>query len=169
MITSIQTPALSKEQLPYNNGTMIYLASDHGGFKQKKRIAAWLSKQNIPYRDLGPHWLDTTDDYPIWAARVARLVQRDTHGKGILLCRTGVGMALVANKFSGIRAVQGTSVSIAKQSRLDENTNVITIASDLTTLPSAQKILHAWLTTNFTQQKRHQRRLKQISRIEHAG
>ncbi len=147
---------------------VLILASDHGGWKLSRSLAAWLSAQGWEVRSLEPARPNQTDDYPIWAARAVRLVQRQPDSRAILSCRSGVGMALVANKFLGIRAVQGWSRAVARASRRDEDTNVLSLAADHLTLPKAKQIVQTWLRTDYSQQRRHTRRLHEIARIEHA-
>ncbi len=146
---------------------MIYLASDHGGFKLKTTIARWLTEQGYPVTDLGPAHLDVSDDYPVWAATLARHVQRQRNSRGIAVCRSGIGMAIVANKFSGVRAAQAFSSLMAKKSRLDENANVLSLAADYHDWPELRAILRAWLTTKYRPTKRFNRRLREIGRLEH--
>lgn len=147
----------------------VYLASDHGGWRQKKLLAGWLRKVGWSVTDLGPAKLKANDDYPIWAARLARMVQRDRGSRGILVCRSGVGMAITANKFSGIRAAQAFSSRMAKKSREDENTNVLSLAADYHSATALKSIAKAWLQTPYQPRSRFQRRLHQLARIEHAG
>lgn len=147
---------------------MVYLASDHGGYRKKELLGAWLRRRKIDFQDLGPDRRDGSDDYPIWAARLARVVQLDPGSRGILLCRSGVGMALVANKFKGIRAVHGHTAAIARQSRRDEDTNVLSLAADYQSNAQIRSIVRAWLGTDYRPTQRFQRRLRQIARIEHA-
>ncbi len=146
----------------------IYLASDHGGWRQKQALADWLRSRGLTVRDLGPSKFDPRDDYPVWAARVARVVQRDSRSRGILLCRSGIGMAIATNKFSGIRAAQVFSEKMAKQSRRDENTNILSLAADYHTPTELKRLAWAWLQADYRRQPRFQRRLRQLARIEHA-
>jgi RpiB/LacA/LacB family sugar-phosphate isomerase len=149
---------------------MIFITSDHGGFKKKAALTAWLKKSGYPVIDIGPDKLDRQDDYPIWAARLARQVQNSPQAKGIAICRSGVGMAMAANKFSDIRAVQATTAVIAKKSRQDEDANILSLAADFTELDNMKKIVKIWLATKPATAGRHRRRLKEISRIEkHVG
>lgn len=147
----------------------IYVTADHGGWAAKRRLLAWLAQAGYPVIDIGPTIRSPSDDYPVWTARAARLVQRNPSSRAIVICRSGVGMAIVANKFSGIRAVQGWSVAVAKRSRQDEDTNVLSLAADYQTWKELTAITRAWLTTPFRPIPRYRRRLKEIGRIEHAG
>lgn len=146
---------------------MIYVASDHGGFRPKKVIVAWLKKQGWPVSDLGPMVFNRQDDYPFWAAAVAKKVQHSKKDLGILLCRSGVGMAIAANKFSGVRATQALNPQMAKKSRLDENANVLSLSADYQTFAEMQRIVKSWLTTAYIPKPRYQRRLRELSRLEH--
>ncbi|MBI5466797.1 MAG: RpiB/LacA/LacB family sugar-phosphate isomerase [Candidatus Kerfeldbacteria bacterium] len=147
---------------------MVYIAADHGGFTKKQLLVAWLRRSGQPVIDLGPARLTPTDDYPIWAARLARTIQQDRHAVGVVVCRSGVGMALVANKFEGVRAVQGWSSRVAQRSRRDEKTNVLSLASDFQSITEMKRIVRLWLKQPYRPIARYQRRLREISRIEHA-
>ena len=146
---------------------MIFVTSDHGGFAAKEKLVAWLEQLDVPVQDLGPRRRQPQDDYPLWAAKLARSIKRHPGSQGIAVCRSGVGMALAANKFTGVRAVQGLSPHIARRSRLEENTNVLSLASDLQTLAEQKKIVSTWLKTTYKPVKRYVRRLREINRIEH--
>src|SRR5690349_21141623 len=128
---------------------MIYLASDHGGWRVKQRLASWLSANGYTVHDLGPRHHRVDDDYPLWAKRLARAVARDPQARGLAICRSGVGMAMVTNKFSGIRAAQAFSPTMARQSRRDEDTNILSLAADYHSWTSLQSIVTAWLKTPY--------------------
>lgn len=147
---------------------MVYLVSDHGGFDAKEHLVRWLKLHRVPVVDLGPTKADPDDDYPLWAARLARQIQKSKNSVGIALCRSGVGMALVANKFSGIRAAQAFTPAMAAQSRQDEDCNVVSLAADYLSQRELRAIVRSWLTTKFKAKLRYQRRLKEIRTIEHA-
>lgn len=146
---------------------MLYLTSDHGGFAMKQRLVAWLRQQKIPFTDLGPDRLQRDDDYPVYATRLAKKVSTSSANRGIAVCRSGVGMAIVANKHRKIRAVQALTPAIAKQSRRDENTNVLSLAADYQSWSAVVATTKEWLATPYQGQARHARRLKQIARLEH--
>jgi RpiB/LacA/LacB family sugar-phosphate isomerase len=146
---------------------MIYIVSDHGGFDAKGHLVRWLQAHKIPVVDLGPEKADATDDYPVWAARLAKQVQKSNKSMGIALCRSGVGMAMVANKFSGIRAAQAMNAAMAKQSRQDEDANILSLAADYLSQRELRTIVRAWLTTKFANKSRYKRRLQEIRTIEH--
>lgn len=146
---------------------MIYLVSDHGGFDAKGHLFRWLQSHKIPVIDLGPDKADATDDYPIWAARLARQVQKSKKSMGIALCRSGVGMAIVTNKFTGIRAAQAFTPAMAAKSRQDEDSNVLSLAADFLSQRELRLIVRSWLTTKFKALPRYKRRLREISALEH--
>lgn len=145
----------------------IYLAADHGGWQMKRWAQTVLEKAGWRVIDVGPDELEPDDDYPVLAAQAARLVRRTRGARGILFCRSGVGMAIVANKFKGIRAVQGWNPNVARRSRQDEDTNVLTIASDEQSWSDVRRIMSTWLETAYRPIKRYERRLKEIRQAEH--
>lgn len=146
---------------------MIYLVSDHGGFDAKGHLFRWLTSHKIPVIDLGPEKADQSDDYPIWGARLARQVQKSKKSMGIALCRSGVGMAIVVNKFSGIRAAQVFTPTMAAKSREDEDTNILALAADYLSQREMRAIVRIWLTTKFKTLPRYKRRLREIAQLEH--
>jgi len=143
--------------------TIIYLASDHAGFMLKAQLVKFLARQAV---DLGPATYQPQDDYPDYASRLARQVVK-THSRGILICRNGVGVCIAANKINGVRAVNACSVALAKSSRRDDDTNILCLGQDFVLFSQAKKIIATWLTTEFSGQKRHRRRLKKITALEH--
>ena len=144
---------------------MIYLTSDHGGFELKTEIKNFLEKKGLAYIDLGPFALDSGDDYPIYAKRLAEAIVA-SNGRGIASCRTGVGMAIALNKFDGIRAAETFTVEEAKKSREHNDANVLVLGGDLFKTKKALKILDAWLSTKFSGAERHIRRLGEIEQYE---
>lgn len=148
---------------------MVFIVSDHGGFAAKQKLVEWLKTQGISVQDLGPARLKPTDDYPVWASRLARAVKRHPGSQGIALCRSGIGMAIAANKFSGIRAAQVFSPAMAQASRRDEDANVLSMAADYHSLPELQRIISAWLKTPFRPTKRFSRRLRELKRLEYGS
>lgn len=146
---------------------MIYVVSDHGGFDAKGHLVRWLQSHHVPVVDLGPDKPVATDDYPVWAARLAKQVQKKKTSMGIALCRSGVGMAMVANKFSGIRAAQAFTPTMAAQARRDEDSNVLSLAADFHSQRELRAIVRSWLTTKFKSNVRYQRRLREVRALEH--
>ncbi len=144
----------------------IYLGADHRGYELKEKIASWLFDMEHAFLDLGATSLDPHDDYTKYAEQVASLVAANQSSKGILLCGSGVGVDVVANKFDGIRASLGKSVLQVEAGRRDDDMNILVIAADFTTEKEAKAMLIAFLETKFDDNARRERRLEEIERIE---
>jgi len=143
----------------------VFVASDHGGFAAKEHLLEAL-RGDYDVADLGPMSLDPTDDYPMYAERVARHVVSQPGSLGILLCRSGEGMEIAANKVVGIRAAIAWDEGIARESRHDNDSNVLSLPADLLSTEQMTKVARAWLETDFSQSPRHQRRLSEVSALE---
>lgn len=144
----------------------IFLGADHKGYELKEKIATWLFDLDYDFEDLGADHMDTTDDYTKFAADVASMVAKRPHSKGVLLCGSGVGVEVVANKFDGIRAAIGKNVLQVKAGRSDDDMNVLVIASDFTIEKEAKAMLIAFIETKFDGAARHEKRLEEIEKIE---
>ena len=140
------------------------LASDHAGCELKEEIKKFLPELGYSFQDFGSDSLESVD-YPDYAKIVAEMVSRGEYERGILLCGSGVGMAIVANKFPKVRAVQVNDIYTAVMSRRHNDTNILALASRVTAKDSAREIVKAWLETPF-EAGRHERRLKKIEEIE---
>jgi|SRR5579872_235947 len=146
---------------------MLYIGSDHGGYALKEDLKKFLESQKIPFVDLGPNRIDPKDDYPEFSAKVAREVSKDSqNNKGILLCRSGHGVSIVANKFKNVRAALCWNEQVAKASRYDDDANVLALPSDYISPESAEEITRVWLKTPFSEEERHQRRIREIKTLE---
>ncbi len=144
---------------------MLYIASDHAGFALKEEIKKYLTELGESHEDLGPTTLEPEDDYPDYAAKLARhLLAHD--GRGILLCRNAIGVCVVANKFRGIRAGIGYSVYAARSSRADDDTNVLCLPAEVVKIEEAKEIVRTWVQTTFSRAKRHERRIAKIAALE---
>lgn len=143
---------------------MIAIGSDHGGYKLKEEIKKYFDEKEILYKDMGC-MNEERVDYPNIAKEVARQVQAKECEKGILICRSGIGMSMVANKFKGIRCTLCHNEFTAKYSRLHNNGNVLAIGADDVTVNEAICIIRMWLATEF-EGGRHEERLKIIEEIE---
>ena len=142
----------------------IALSSDHAGVELKALIIRELDDREFDYHDFGPS-TDSPVDYPDYAARVAESVSSGQFDRGILICGTGVGMAIAANKVPGIRAAQVTNSDGARLSREHNNANVLTLGARTTPVIEALKIVDAFLETPFSG-GRHQRRIDKIMALE---
>lgn len=143
---------------------MIAIGSDHGGYKLKEEVKRYLSEKEIKYKDLGTN-NEEVADYPDIAKKVSKSVQSGECNQGILICRSGVGMAMVANKFKKIRAANCDNEEIAKYARMHNNANVLTLGADYISESDAVCILRIWLATEF-EGGRHEERIKLIEEIE---
>ena len=143
---------------------MIAIGSDHGGYKLKEEIKKYLEEKDIEYIDCGC-MNEERVEYPNIAKEVAKLVQSKKADKGILICRSGIGMSVVANKFKGIICTPCHNEYTAKYSKLHNNSNILAIGADDVTQNEAICILRMWLATEF-EGGRHQERLDIIKEIE---
>ena len=143
----------------------LYLGADHAGFALKEKVKAWLDKKKIPYRDLGNTVLDAYDDYPDFAGKVASHVAR-TKRFGILFCGSAQGMCIAANKVNGIRAVVPFSLKEAQLSREHNDANVLCLSGWYFSSVKAIALVHKFLSTQFSGEVRHKRRLRRIALLE---
>jgi len=144
----------------------IYLGSDHRGFSLKEKIGKWLFEWGYEFEDLGAVIYDEKDDYTKYAALVASLVAKNNNSLGILLCGSGVGVDITANKFDNIRASVGIDREQVMQGRSHDNMNILVIAAEHTVEHVAREMVKALLETKFDEKARHKRRLEDIKRIE---
>lgn len=143
---------------------MIAIGSDHGGYKLKEEIKRYLAEKGIEYVDLGTYTEERTD-YPIYAEKVAKAIVSGECEKGIIVCRSGAGVAMVANKFKGIRAASIHNETESKFAKSDDDINVITLGGDYITVNDAICIIRNWIATEF-KGGRYQERLDMIEEIE---
>ena len=137
----------------------------------KEKISKWLFEWGYEFEDMGAYHLDPKDDYTVYAEKVASVVGHSSFAKasedeGILLCGSGVGVDVAANKFDGVRASIGKSVGQVEAGRADDDMNVLVIAADFTKDEEAKNMLKAFLETRFDEKLRHKRRLEDIRKIE---
>ena len=156
--------AIVKQEKSKEERSMIAIGSDHGGYKLKEEIKKYLEEIKIECKDFGTDSEERTD-YPIYAEKVAKSIQKKECDKGILLCKSGCGMAIVANKFKGIRAGLVINENEAKFAKADDDINVITISGNNTSIEEAIKIIRMWLGTEF-KGGRYQERIEMINKIE---
>ena len=142
----------------------VLIASDHAGFAGKENIKKILDQMGIGYLDLGPG-SETSVDYPDFAELVATGVANGDAERGILVCGSGIGMQIAANKVPGVRAALAWNEETARLCRQHNDANVLAVGSRTTPAETIEKIVHAFLTTEFDG-GRHQQRLDKISRLE---
>ncbi|MDA8779019.1 ribose 5-phosphate isomerase B [Candidatus Pelagibacter bacterium] len=138
----------------------IFISSDHAGFKLKEEIKSHLSKKKLSFQDLGPFNNDRVD-YPDYAHKVARKVKANKSNVGILVCGSGMGMNIAANRHKNIRAAQCFNLKSTKLSRLHNDANIITLGSRLLTKKLAINCVNTFLNTKF-EGGRHSKRIKKI-------
>ena len=138
----------------------IFISSDHAGYKLKEAIKLHLTKKKLSFQDMGPY-NDNRVDYPDFAHKVARKVKSRKSNVGILVCGSGTGMNIAANKHKNIRAAQCFNLKSTKLSRLHNDANIITLGSRLITKKNALKFVSVFLNTKFDG-GRHLRRVKKI-------
>jgi len=143
---------------------MIALACDHAGYELKPHMIEVLEELEFTYKDFGTYGPERVD-YPVYGARAARAVAGGECDRGILLCGTGVGIALAANKVRGIRCVVCSECFSASMSRLHNDANMLALGARVVGSGLAKSIVHTWLTTAF-EGDRHARRVGQISLLE---
>ena len=145
----------------------VVIGTDHGGFEMKEKLRSMLVDQGFNAIDVGAHELDPADDYADFGAAVGDIVSKKQATCGILICRSGIGMSLVANRYHNVRAAMATDVKTAKLGREHNCSNVLIIPGDLVEIATAKKIVKAWLATPFSKDKRHIRRLEKIEYETH--
>ena len=138
----------------------IFISSDHAGFKLKEIIKIYLSKKKLSFQDLGPNNGNKVD-YPDYAHKVAKKVNINKNNVGILVCGSGTGMNIAANKHKNIRAAQCFNTKSTKLSRLHNDANIITLGARLISKKNALKFVNIFLNTNFDG-GRHLKRVKKI-------
>jgi ribose 5-phosphate isomerase B len=142
----------------------IAIASDHAGFQLKQSLLDFLLQEKIPVEDLGVNTQESVD-YPDYASRVAEAVSSGKAAGGILVCGTGLGMVITANKFKGVRAVPVSDVYSARMAKEHNDANVIALGGRTMDSPKAVRLVKAWLKARF-KGGRHQERLDKIAEIE---
>lgn len=142
----------------------ILIASDHAGFALKEELKAYLQKKSISVKDLGTYSLESCD-YPVYAYDLAVNISRGKYKRGILICKSGIGTAIVANRFAGVRAALCHNLKITKLSRQHNDSNVLVLGSAFVKPDLAKRMVWAWLNTKFLG-GRHLRRVKLINQID---
>ena len=143
---------------------MIAIGADHGGYKLKEEIKKYFEESGIEYKDFGTYNEERTD-YPIYAKKVAEAVQNKECEVGILICKSGYGMTVVANKFKGVRAATISDEESAKFAKADDDINVLTLGGDYISTSQAICIIRNWIGTQF-KGGRYKERLDMIEEIE---
>lgn len=157
---NLQFSIISKGKKECMENLKIVIGSDHGGYNYKNKIIDYLKNNNIDYIDVGTY-SEEACDYPLIAQKAAEKIVSGEAEKGILICGTGIGMSIAANKFKGIRAAHCTDTFSTKASRAHNNSNILCIGERITGECIALDIVDVWLKTKF-EGGRHQRRVDMI-------
>ena len=139
----------------------IIIGSDHAGFNVKERLKKYFDRKKIKYEDVGTYSLERVD-YPDYAKKVARKVVREKNSKGILICGTGTGMVIAANKIKGSRAVAAYDTYSAKMSRKDNDANILALRGRFFPYKKIQSMVNIWINTKFSGKSRHKIRIKKL-------
>jgi ribose 5-phosphate isomerase B len=144
----------------------IFLGADHRGFYLKEKIKKYLKKLGFTFEDLGNKIFDPRDDYPDFSFLVAKKVAQNKKNRGILICGSGAGVCVAANKVKNIRAGQAFNAQQTEHMRLADDINILCLDADRLKEKQAQDIVKTFLKTKFSNLKHHQRRLQKIKEIE---
>ncbi len=143
----------------------IILAADHAGFELKEKIKEFLAGKNFVVEDLGTNNPESVD-YPDYAIKVGKALGKEKEAKGILICGSGIGMSIAANKVKGVRAAVCHSEKAAELARLHNDANLLCLGSRLTDEKDAIKIVEKFFGTEFTGEERHKRRIEKLHKAE---
>ena len=145
----------------------IYVGTDHNGYELKNSLVDYLKKAGYEVADDGDNRLDPADDFPVFASKVVNhlLSSSDKEARGILLCGSGQGMCIAANRYKGIRAALGYDRESAQTSRNDDDSNILCLPADVLKKDTANQIVDTWLTTPFEAAPRFIRRLKELDEL----
>lgn len=146
---------------------IIYIGADHRGFNLKEAVKNFLRDRGYQVIDVGNQTYNEQDDYTDFAAPLAKKVSADyENSRGILICGSGIGMSIVANKFKRIRAGLIMNADHAFDARTEDDVNVLVLPAEFLTSDVVRKVLIAWLETPFSREPRYLRRIEKIARIE---
>ena len=140
---------------------MIALGCDHGGYDLKQKVIQYLEGKNIPYEDMGCYGNDSCD-YPVFGRAAAQAVAEGRCEKGIVICTTGIGISISANKVPGVRCALCADSMSAKMTRLHNNANMLALGAGVVGENLALEIVDTFLNTPFSEEERHQRRVDMI-------
>lgn len=141
----------------------IVIATDHGGWQLKEELLGWLELQGLPYVDVGAH-SDESCDYPIIVQSFMRTFHADSDW-GLLLCGSGFGVSIAANRFKKNRAIVARTTEDARLGRRHNNANILCLGARVTDFPLASEILDVFLQTEFESEERHVRRINQLDQL----
>ncbi len=145
----------------------IYVGADHNGFRLRRQLVDYLKRAGYSVHDDGDTRLDPDDDFPVFAARVVNdvLTSKDKDARGILICGSGQGMCMAANRFPGIRACLGYDREAVRATRNDEDSNILCLPAHILEVDEARIIVETWLNTHFSGATRYKRRIKDLDEL----
>ena len=145
----------------------IYVGADHNGLRLKRNLTEYLMRAGYSVQDDGNQQLDPNDDFPVFAKRVVSdvLASEDTDSKGILICGSGQGMNMAANRFKGIRSCLGYDRESVRSARNDDDSNILCLPAAVLEKDEAKIIVETWLNTPFAAAPRFVRRIKELDEI----
>ena len=146
--------------------SIVYIGADHAGFQLKERIKLMLTREGFVVHDLGNTQYEQTDDYPDYAKLVAEKTAKGRLARGILVCGSGVGMCMAANKVKGARAVWADSEKLAQAAVEHNHANVLCMGQGFIEMKQAEKVVRAFLETAPSTEARHKRRVKKLGNLE---
>ena len=146
--------------------SIVYIGADHAGFQLKERIKLMLTREGFVVHDLGNTQYEQTDDYPDYAKLVAEKTAKGRLARGILVCGSGVGMCMAANKVKGARAVWADSEKLAQAAVEQNHANVLCMGQGFIEMKQAEKVVRAFLETTPSTEARHKRRVKKLGNLE---
>ena len=144
----------------------IYLGADHRGFEMKERLKKWLEERGYQVEDKGAYALEPQDDYVDFAAQVAEEVSSNSSSRGIVLCGSGVGVDITSNKYKGVRCGLGFSKEQIQAARKDDDINILALPVDFLEEQTLYTITEQFLSTPFSNEERHLRRIAKIATLE---
>jgi len=145
----------------------IYIGADHRGFELKEVVKKYLKEEEIEAQDVGNREFDPEDDYTTYALKVAEMIEgAEKSDRGILICGSGHGMEIVANRFSHVRAILAYNDEVTQQGREDEDANIMILAADWVDAEEVEERVRIFLTTEASEEARHIRRREMFSQIE---
>lgn len=144
----------------------IFIAADHGGFELKNKLIEYIQNKDIRVVDIGNYQYDPLDDYPDYAQKLAEAVlQKPEESLGIVICRSGVGVCIAANRNKGIRCALGFEEGQVKHARENDHMNVLALASDFTDFEKATKLVGAFLSATPKTDEKYLRRIKKLDAL----
>jgi ribose 5-phosphate isomerase B len=144
----------------------IFLGADHRGFDLKEKIKSYLKELGYEFEDMGAFKYEIDDDYPDFAQAVGNSVVANNRSRGILICGSGIGIAVAANKINGVRAGTALRPKQAAAAVNDEDLNILALAADFLNEDEAKEIIKIFLEVKFSEEKRYKRRIDKIKKIE---